>query len=408
MALGKLWVIAFRDLGRNRRRSLFTLIAVALGLALLMILNGFVAGVWDDALQNSIHLQTGHVQLRAPTYEEGKRSLLWEDLLTEPEALTQQADALPQVRTATPVLWITGILNTADDTVGLRIFGIRPDSDFYAPIQDAMVSGAYLAGDDRDGILMGRKLADSLGLDVGRRVSLTVVDGDGRPAEGIFTVRGTFSTGVVTYDESAIFMPLDVAQGFTRTGDRASAVILMLNRQEDADQVAAALAGPDVAAHTWSRMNQLLIQAVETGMSFYVILDAIVMLVVAVVIANTLLMAVFERVRELGVLAALGMKRRQIMLMILLEAVVLGVAGMVVGIALGSAGVGYLATVGFDAGEIATAAEGMALSSVMYAKFVPGTFTSLALWTLGVILVVSLYPAWYAARLEPVEALHAL
>jgi ABC-type antimicrobial peptide transport system permease subunit len=126
---------------------------------------------------------------------------------------------------------------------------------------------------------------------------------------------------------------------------------------------------------------------------------------VAVVIANTLLMAVFERIREMGILAALGMKGRQIMLMFLLEATILGMAGIVVGVALGSAGVAYLATVGIYIGEIASSAGGMAVGSTIHAHFVPATFASLSFWTLVVILLASLYPAWFAIRREPAEAL---
>ena len=408
MTLGKLWTIAYRDLGRNRRRTLFTLIAVALGLALLITLNGFIAGVWQDSIQNSIRLRTGHVQVRAAAYEEEKVSLKWEDLLTDADALAAQARGLSQVKAAAPVLWATSILQTANDSVGLRLYGIDPTSSLHEPIRDGLVAGEYLTPDDRSGILLGKRLADTLGLRVGQNVSLTVIDADGQPDEALFTVRGLYATGIPTYDDSAAFLPLAKAQAFTRAGNRASAVVILLHRQQDADAVAATLRSLGVAALTWEEMHQVLIQALETGLGFYVILDGIVMLVVAVIIANTLLMAVFERVREVGILAALGMKGRQILLMFLLQALILGLFGVLLGFGLGSAAVWYLATVGIDAGEMASAAPEFAMGSTMYARFIPGTFASLSLWTLVIILLASLYPAWYAARLEPVRALHAV
>ena len=112
MAFSKLWVIAFRDLGRNRRRTLLSFLAVALGLMLLMLLNGLIAGVMDDALQNSIRLRTGHVQLRAKSYAEEKLSLQWKDLLTNVDDLTKRVQALPEVKAAAPVLWAGAVLNT--------------------------------------------------------------------------------------------------------------------------------------------------------------------------------------------------------------------------------------------------------------------------------------------------------
>ncbi len=407
MGLAKLWVIAYRDLGRNRRRSFFSLLAVGLGLALLIVLNGFIAGVVDDALQNSIRLETGHLQLRAESYEEEKLSLQWKDLLDDPDSLAAQVIATNGVRVAAPVLWASGILSTQDESTGLRIFGIDTTSPLYDPIREAMVAGEFLTADDRGGILVGQHLADSLGRGVADRVSLSLVDANGEGVEGIFTIRGLFTTGVFGYDDGAAFMPLSKAQAFTQTPGHASAVVVLLERQDDADRVAAALHYPGITTLTWKKLNELFLQTIQTGLNFYVIIYGIVILIVAVIIANTLLMAVFERFRELGILAALGMKGRQIMLMFFVEAGMLGLAGIVVGIGLGSAGVAYLAQAGIPIGDVGAAAEGIALGSTLSARFNPGGMLSLSFWTLIITLLASLYPAWFAARLEPVEALRA-
>jgi ABC-type lipoprotein release transport system permease subunit len=408
MAFTKLWQIAFRDLGRNRRRSLLTLVAVALGLALLMATHGLTGGMIEDTMQNQIRLQTGHVQVRAPSYEQGKLSLQWKDLLENADAIAGQAAALPQVKAAAPVLWAGGVLNTADESAGLQVYGIDTASALYDPIRQAIVAGAFLAADDRDGILIGKRLADSLGLEVGGRANLVIIDGDGRPAEAPFTIRGTFSTGMPAYDESAAFLPLAKAQAFTNTAGHASAVVILLNRQDDADKVATALRGVGGNVQTWRELNAVFLQMMQTAMSFYVLLDLIVILVVAVIIANTLLMAVFERIREMGILAALGMRGRTIMLMFVLEAAILGLAGIAVGILLGSAGVAYLANVGINVGDMGTVAEGLALGSVMRARFDLPVFAQLAVETLIVILLAALYPARMAAHREPAEALRAL
>jgi ABC-type lipoprotein release transport system permease subunit len=409
MAFGKLWQIAYRDLGRNRRRSFFTLVAVAVGLALLIFINGLIAGVMHDAIENNIRLRTGHVQLRAPSYEEEKVSLEWQDLLANGEDLAARARALPQVASAAPVLWAVGILNTAEDTTNLQVYGIDVTSDFYAPVRDGLVAGEFLAADDRSGILLGKRLADSMGLQPGSKVSLTLIDADGQPQEQIYTVRGLFRSGAVSYDENSVFLPLAKAQAVTNTAGRASAVTILLHNQDDAEAVAAALATPDVRALTWTELNQTFLQTMDVGLRFYLILDFIVMLVVAVVIANTLLMAVFERVREMGILAALGMKGRQIMGMFLLEAATLGLLGIVVGVVLGTAIVLYMTDHGIYMGEdVAGSVENIALGATMYTRLVPTTIANLSLATLVVILLGSLYPAWFAARLEPAQALHSL
>jgi ABC-type lipoprotein release transport system permease subunit len=409
MASGKLWTIAYRDLLRNRRRSILTLLAVALGLAMLIMFNGLIAGVWQDALQNSIRLRTGHVQLRAPSYQEKKLSLQWQDLLDNPDGLATRLSRMSEVKAATPVLWVGSILSTGDESVSLQIFGIDPTSQFYDPIRESLVSGEFLTPDDRSGVMIGQPLAASLGVGVGQKVNLALVNADGKADEANFTIRGLFSTGIVSYDESAVFMPLGKAQAVAGTGERASAIVVLLRRQADTDKVAAAIQNPGVTTLTWRDSNQFVLQTVETAMSFYVILDGIVMLIVAVIIANTLLMAVFERIREIGILAALGMKGWQIMQMFLFEASVLGLAGIVVGFALGSVGVVYLSNVGIPIGAAASVAgSNFAIGSTMYAHYAPGTFMWLSVWTLVFVLLASLYPARFAARQEPVDALRSL
>jgi len=409
MTSGKLWTIAWRDLMRNRRRSFLTLLAVALGLAMLMTFNGLIAGTWDDVIQNNIRLKTGHIQLRAPSYEEKKVSLKWQDLLGKPDDLAASLRGMNEVKAATPVLWVSAILSTGDESIGLQVFGVEPASSFYDPVRESLVGGQFLTADDRDGIMMGQPLANSLGVGVGEKVSLSLVNADGNADEGIFTIRGLFATGIVSYDESAVFMPLDKAQALARTGNRSSAVVVLLNQQDDTDRVAAAIQSQSVETLTWRESNQFVLQTVETAMSFYVILDGIVMLIVAVIIANTLLMAVFERIREIGILAALGMKGRQIMLMFLFEALILGLSGVALGIVIGSGGVAYLSQVGIPLGAAASAAgNNFALGSAMYATFAPVTFMWLSIWTLIFVLVAALYPARYAARQEPVDALRSL
>ncbi len=416
LSVCKLWLIAYRDLGRNKRRSVLTLAAVALGMGLLVVMSGLIKGAVDGSVENAIRLQTGHLQVRAASYNEEEVSLEWKDLLADPEGLAAQIRAMAGVRLATPVLWANGMLTAGDESAGTQVFGIDPVSRVYTPIREALVAGAFLEPDDRNGLLMGQRLAKSLGLSVGDRISLVVSTADQQPDEALFTIRGLYTTGVASYDETRVFLPLSKAQAFTRTEGHASAVVALLDRRDDADAIAAALRAPARQAQelhilTWRELNQVLLQAMDASAVFLGMMNLVVLAVVAIVIANTLLMAVFERTREMGILAALGMKGRQILAMFLLEAGTLGLAGIALGLILGGLGIAYLATVGLPIGEAAAAGEAsnmITYGNILYARFSLPDTVSLSIAELIITLLAALYPAWFAARLEPIEALRAL
>lgn len=407
----QLWRIAYRDLARNRRRSVLTLLAVALGISLLVVMSALMKGAIEGSLENSIRLQTSHLQVREESYDEDKVSLEWKDLLNDPQGLAQQVRAVPSVRVAAPVLWANGMLTVQDESVGVQVIGIDPLSEMHAPIRDAVVVGQFLAPDDRSGILLGKRLADSMGLAVGHNINLLVSTADQQPDQAIFTIRGLYSTGVAQYDETTVFLPLAKAQVFTRAGERASAIRILIERREDADTVAAALRAPEQTVLTWRDLNKVFLQAIEQSQVFFQLMYLVVLGVVAVIIANTLLMSVFERTREMGILAAVGMKGRQILMMFVLEAGTLGLVGIILGVLLGGLGVVYLATVGLPIGEAAAAGEAsnmITYGNILYARFSLSDTVSLSIAGLVITLLASLYPAWFAARKEPIDALRAL
>ena len=402
----QLFKIAYRDLIRNRRRSLLTLVAIAVGVSLLVFMSGFIQGAITDSIENNIRLQTGHLKIRAESYDEDKVSLAWEDLLDNPEELAAQVRALDGVEAVSPVLWASGIVSTREESVGVRVFGIDPLSDVHARIRAGLAAGEYLQPDDRSGLLLGQRLAESLGVAVGDQISLLVNTADEAPDEATFTIRGLYATGVPVYDDTTIFLPLSKAQAFTHTEGRASMILALLKDRELADGLAAALRAPGYTVLTWREMNQVILQAIQAGMGMLYILYLVVLLVVAVVIANTLLMSVFERIREMGILSALGMKGREILLMFLVEAGILGAVGVVLGVILGSLGVFYMSKVGLHIGDMATMTTvSAAYSDTMYARFAPAETIAVAIAAMVIILLASLYPARFAARLQPADAL---
>ncbi|MBE2225440.1 MAG: ABC transporter permease, partial [Anaerolineae bacterium] len=283
MALKKFWVMAYRDLVRNRRRTVITFIAIALGLTLVIFMNGLITGMLDGMLRDTIRLDSGHLQIRAESYEVVKTSLLWQDLLDNPDELAARAAAMPEVAAVSPILWAGGILGTASESTTVRVSGIDPTSTLFDPIREGLRSGEFLSENGRGEILIGQKLAAELGVGVGDRINLAVGNPDGLPEEGQFTIVGLINTGFPGIDNANVFLSLAQAQAITGSGNRASTVRILLNDAEDTDKVVAAMQTPGATVLDWKALNEFIMTTMETGTAVYNILYAIIFLVVAVI-----------------------------------------------------------------------------------------------------------------------------
>jgi ABC-type lipoprotein release transport system permease subunit len=400
----QLYKMAWRDLGRNRRRTFFSMLALAFGVALLLFMASFIAGEMRGALQSAIKLQSGHLQVRAATYNEDKTSLKWEDLLENPDALAAQIAARPEVQAATPRLYATGIVAAGDTSTGVRVIGIDPASVASAPFRDGMVSGDYLTADDRGGLLMGRTLADKLKLAPGDTINLLVNTSNGDVDQQSFAIRGIYSTDTPGYDENTIFLPLAKAQAITRAENHASVIFILLKDQDQTDALAAALQGPAYQVKTYIELNALLSEFEQYANSYMYLFYLIVLGITATVIINTLIMSVFERTREIGILAAMGMRGGRIMAMFFAESSLLAVGGIVMGVALGSLLSAYVQQYGFFIGDFGI--TGILIGERIYTYLTLNDIVTLTIMAFVITLLAALYPAWMAAHMEPVEALH--
>lgn len=400
--------IAYRGLGRNRRRTLLSALALGAGLALLLMMAAFVEGEMRSSLELGIRLESGHLQVRARDYDETKASLAWDDLVNTPSAIAAQIETLPPVRAASPRLYISGIMLVGDETLGVRIVGLDPDADSSGVYRDGLRGGDWLAAGDREGVLIGQSLALKRGLHVGDRVALLVNTAGGAVDQQAFVIRGLYSTNTPSYDQANVLMPLAKAQAISQTGDRASVVWVQLDDMFRADEVAAALTSAQYEVKTWQQMNALLLSMEEYASAMMAVFYLIVLGITATVVVNAMVMAVFERTREIGVLAALGMKGRRIMALFLLESFLLALIGVVIGLLLGGVAVYWLSTRGVYIGSL-TADMGvtnMMLGERLYGYLTLNDAVALVIAALVVTMLGALYPAMLAARMEPVQSLH--
>ena len=399
--------LAFRNLGRHRRRSFFSALAMGMALALLLMMASVLKGEYGDAIDLAVRLQSGHLQLRSASYDEVKTSLKWEDLIENPDQVAAQVASIGPVAVATPRLYASGFVTTRDESDGVRVIGIDPTSAANDPYREGMREGEFLAPDDRDGLLIGWALANRLGLSAGDQVSLSVNTSNGDVDEQSFTVRGIYSTGTSGFDGFTVFLPLAKAQAFTRAENHASTIFVLLKDTAQTEAVIAALQAPGYELLTWQEMNQLLVQTEELSSSYMVFFYLIVLGIAATVIVNTQIMSVYERTREIGILSAIGMRSRRVMTIFLAESGLLAVGGILLGLAIGGAVVAYFTRYGLPLDIEDFGITGMLFRDKIYAWLTVQDTVRLSLMTFLITLMAGLYPAVLASRMEPIAALRA-
>jgi ABC-type lipoprotein release transport system permease subunit len=396
--------MAFRDLLRNKRRTIFSALALAMGLAILLFMAAFINGEMISSRDTSIRLSSGHVQVRIKDYNQNSNSLLWEDLIENPMQLAGQINTMDAVETATPRLFASGLVFIGEESQGVRVMGVDPDSSANAPYRDGLVSGEFLKADDRDGILIGLPLAEKYKLKVNDNFSMLVNTANGNVDEQQFIIRGIYTTKTTALDKAVVLLPLSKAQAITQTDNHASILFVLLKNVDQTDAVAAALKSSQYEIVTWYQMNELLSLIDDVYSSYIYILYLIVLGITATVVINTLIMSVYERTREIGILSAIGMNSQKIMALFFAESGYIAVGGIVMGLIIGGLMVAYASTVGFYFGDLGT--TGMILGDVVYAKLKLNDAVTLTLLAFFVTLAAGVYPAIMAAKMEPVEALH--
>jgi ABC-type lipoprotein release transport system permease subunit len=361
----------------------------------------------SNAMDSTIKLSSGHLQVRVQSYDENKNSLKWEDLIENPGPMAAQIAGLGPVQAASPRLMATGVLSQGDQTKGVGILGFDPDSAASNPFRKGMISGDYLTADDSGGVLIGKTLADKFKLKAGDTVNLLVNTSNGSVDQQAFTIRGIFSTHTPSVDENTVLMPLAKAQTITQTQGHASYIFILVKDIDQTQAVASALQPGQYVVKNYLEMNALVTQFEQMADSYFYLLYLIVLGITATVIVNTLVMSVFERTREIGILAAVGMKSSSIMAMFLIESFFLAVGGVIMGLVLGGLLVVYASNIGFSIfGNLGASYTGFLLGDTIYGYFRIGDAVTLSIIAFIITLLAALYPAILAATLEPVDALH--
>jgi ABC-type lipoprotein release transport system permease subunit len=407
--------MAWRNVWRNWRRTVIAAIAIALGLTFILVFDGFLGGMNEALYGNTVKLQGGHVQVHAPGFREraNRMPLL---PLVDPGAAVEAALAQPQVIAVAQRIETGGMVSSREGTLSVAITGIEPEKE--APVSlvaENVVQGRWLEGDDEDVLLIGQAMAERLEVTVGDRVTLVGRATHEQMRRRTMTIVGVYDLGIPELEKSLVYVSLIEAQTLFDLRDQATEVASHLEQvgQEPpvVETLQAALPGYEVDA--WDTLDPTTREMMELEAQIMNMFGMVILLIAGVGILNLMLMVVFERTREIGLLGAMGLKRRETVVLFLLEGVLVGLIGALAGSVLGGAIGAYYGRVGIDwvalyggidVGEFSELIGLM--GDRLYLRIGIDVLVGRAL-TVGIIAALaSLYPAWQASKREPAEALH--
>jgi putative ABC transport system permease protein len=405
--------MAWLNTWRNWRRTLIAAVAIVLSLILLIFMEAFMDGTDEAIYGNVVRLYGGNVLIHAPGFRE--RSTRMPLLpLNNPDAVLELVRAQPNVVVASKRIITGGLVSNRNASQAVSITAIDPQIE--GPVSLAaenITAGRFLLPDDRDEIVIGRALADQLDVSVGDRVSLLGRRADDTMRQHTMVVAGIFDLGLGEAEKGLLYMNLPAAQLLynLRGHETEIAVVLQeLGREDELiDAIAPAL--PNYEVDSIFTLRPEFAEAMSTDRAMGLVIGGIMLIMAGIGILNLMLMAVYERTREMGVLAALGMKGRQTMALFLLEGAFIGLVGAVLGCIISWLLVSAVNRTGIDLGifsqDIGSLGEIYALmGDRLYPAMGLSTIVEYGLAAIIVAVLASVIPAYQASRKEPAESLH--
>jgi len=397
--------LAWRNLWRNHRRTVIMLAAVILGTWAMIFMTALMRGMVTDVVREGIAALPGHVQVHHPDYRDDP-SVANLIPISDTEITTKFSDAgftgwASRVR-------VPAVVTSEYDSRGVTLLGIDPERERDMTFVDYDdVEGRFLESASDKGIVIGRKLAKTLNTQVGKRIVLMSQDPDNEIADRGFRVVGLFGANVTAFEEAFVFAGKTTTQDMLRIDDQVSELVAIgddYRNVEEVYQQVSALVDGSVTVQRWFEIDTYLGSMLKVMDGFLLVWIIVIFLALSFGLVNTLVMAVFERVREIGLMLALGMRPMFILGQIVIESLMLLALGLVIGTILAWAAVQPIKD-GIDISIVGEGLDMWGMSNVLY----PELLLSDVILANTVVLVLgflaSLSPAWRAAHYEPVEAI---
>jgi ABC-type lipoprotein release transport system permease subunit len=397
--------LAWRNLWRNHRRTLIMLLAVVLGTWAMIFMTALMRGMVSQMVADGISALPGHVQAHHPDYRD--------DPSVANLIAVSDADLSGRFGAAGFTAWATrvrvpAVITSEYDSRVVTLLGVDPLRERGLTFVDYdAVEGRFLDSADDSGIVIGRKLATTLNTRVGKRIVLMSQDPDNEIADRGFRVVGIFDANVTSYEESYVFAGKTTTQKMLRIGDQVSELVVLGDDFRDVEaeyDKTAELIDGRAEVLPWIELDAYLGTMLNVMDGFVFVWIVVIFLALSFGLVNTLVMAVFERVREIGLMLALGMRPIYILGQIVVESLLLLAIGLAMGSVLAWAAVQPMKD-GVDLSIVGDGMEMWGMSSVLYPELILSDVVLANVVVLVLGFLASLSPAWRAAHYEPIEAI---
>ncbi len=401
-----IWSISWRNIWRSRVRSIVILSAIALGLFAGVYSVAFMLGWVNQRVNNIIATESSHIQIHHPDY---LKSNDLKDFIPNIREVRRETEAEPQVKAAAERVIVNAMVSSAETGSGVQLIGVDPEQEKQVTdLHEKIIKGKYLDQEHTNQIIIGQALAEKLKVKEKSKIVITLTELDGTLTGGSFRVSGIFKTANTTYDEMKAFVRAGDLRELIQLDDASGhEVAVLLNESDIEKQMTQKLEEtfPDLDIKSWLQLMpemQMMNENMGFMMYFFV---GIILLALGFGIVNTMLMVILERVKELGMLMAIGMNRKRIFGMIMLETVLLSLTGGVIGIILALIITWITQQTGVDLSMWAEGLNAYGFNSVIYPEIDLMSVIEITFLVIAIGVLAAIYPARKAIKLKPAEAI---
>ncbi|HAD98178.1 MAG TPA: ABC transporter permease [Cryomorphaceae bacterium] len=399
--------IAWRNIWRNKLRSLVVICSIILGIWAGIFINGFSYGLNRQRTLEAIQSNLSHIQIHDTAWSQDPNIA---NQLQQSASILRALEDNPQVKAFSSRMLLNGIVASANGNGGAQITGIEPATENrLTGLAEKITEGDFLA-DKKNKILLGKALADKLKARIGSKVVVTFTDREGVIISGAFKVAGIYRGTSSQIEQLKVYVRQQDLQKLLSENIAPHEIALLTSSLETVEPVQQELQRqfPDYTIQSWDELSPELGYADEIMGTMLYLIIGIIMLALSFGIVNTMLMAVLERRKELGMLMAVGMSKRRVFSMILLETLMLSLCGGPLGILLGFLTIWYTGSTGIDLSVFAEGLQSFGISSVIYPSIETSFYFGTGLLVVVMALLSSLYPARRALKLNPIEAIRTI